>query len=153
MSSAFKREQDEPREDAPERPVSAIRNLVTPEGLAQIETALAEATAARDAAEASGDDTALAAALREWRYWTARRSTAELVHPISDASQVRFGHRVVVEMEDGERKTFRLVGEDEADPTQGLIPYAAPLAKALLGKSVGDTAEIVRRNATIVEIS
>jgi transcription elongation GreA/GreB family factor len=86
------------------------------------------------------------------RYWTARRASAEVVRPIADHSHVRFGHRVVVELEGGERRAFRLVGEDEADPAQGLIPYVAPLAQALMGKTVGEKAEVVHHTARIVEI-
>jgi transcription elongation GreA/GreB family factor len=153
MSSAFTREQDEPRDETPDRPISPNRNLVTPEGLAQIEEAIARLHVERDRAEAQGDVTALANAQRDLRYWNARRTSAELVHPIADVTQARFGHRVVVEMETGERREFRLVGEDEADPAKGLIPYVAPLAKGLIGKSVGDKVEIIHHSATIVEIS
>jgi transcription elongation GreA/GreB family factor len=153
MSSAFTREQDEPRDETPDRPISPNRNLVTPEGLAQIEAALARLHVERDEAEAKGDVTALANAQRDLRYWLARRASAELVHPIMDVTHVRFGHRVVVEMENAERREYRLVGEDEADPAKGLIPYAAPLAKDLLGKSVGDKVEVVHHGATIVSIS
>jgi len=35
-------------------------------------------------------------------------------------------------------QTFRIVGEDEADPAKGTISHASPLARALIGKSVGD---------------
>ncbi|MGE5370302.1 MAG: GreA/GreB family elongation factor, partial [Chloroflexota bacterium] len=63
-----------------------------------------------------------------------------------------FGHRVVVELEGGEKRVFRLVGEDEADPAKGLIPYVAPLATALMGKSVGDKVEVIHHSAKIIEI-
>ena len=53
----------------------------------------------------------------------------------------------------GERLSFRLVGEDEADPAKGLLPYVAPLAKALLGKSVDDAVQAVNLAATIAEIN
>lgn len=154
MSSAFTREQDDdnPREDLPDRPVSPHRNLVTPEGLAQIEANLTRLHGEIDAAQAKDDPHALALAQRDLRYWTARRANAEVVRPIADTSHVRFGHRVVVELDGGERKTFRLVGEDEADPAKGLIPHVAPLALALLGKSIGDGAEVIHHSAKIVEI-
>jgi len=154
MSSAFTKEQDDdnPREDLPDRPVSSHRNLVTAEGLAQIEAQLARLHGEFERAQAADDQHALALAQRELRYWTARRANAELVRPIADHSQVRFGHRVVVELDGGERRAFRLVGEDEADPARGLIPYVAPLAKALLGKGVGDGVEVIHHSAKIVEI-
>jgi transcription elongation GreA/GreB family factor len=154
MSSAFTREQDDdnPREDLPDRPISPHRNLVTLEGLAQIEAELTRLHSAIEAAQAKENMRALALAQRDLRYWTARRASAELVRPIADTSHVRFGHRVVVEIEGGERRGFRLVGEDEADPAKGLIPYVAPLAAALLGKTVGDGAEVIHHSAKIVEI-
>lgn len=155
MSSAFTKEQDDdnPREDLPDRPISPHRNLVTPEGLEQIEKELTRLNAENERASASDDNHALALAQRDLRYWTARRASAEVVRPIADRSHVRFGHRVVVELEGGERRSFRLVGEDEADPAKGLIPYVAPLATALLGKSVGDKAEVIHHSAKIVEIA
>jgi transcription elongation GreA/GreB family factor len=156
MSSAFTKEQDDdddPRVDLPDRPISAHRNLVTAEGLVQIESELTRLQKELEAALAKDDKHAVARAQRDLRYWTARRASAEVIHPIADTSQVRFGHRVVVEHEGGKRQTFRLVGEDEADPTKGLIPYVAPLAKALLGKSVGDKVEVIHHSAKIVSIS
>jgi transcription elongation GreA/GreB family factor len=51
---------------------------------------------------------------------------------------VQFGDRVTFEREDGRVQTFRIVGEDEADPAQGSVSYVAPIARALLGKVVGD---------------
>ena len=154
MSSAFQRELD--REDAipdlPDRPVSTARNLVTPEGLIQIENEVERWTDELKKAQAAEDKARVTAAGRELRYWTARRSNAEVVEPIADHSEVRFGHRVTVESADGKRRSFRIVGEDQADPTKGLIPYVAPIATALLGKSVGDTAEVMHSEAEIVAI-
>lgn len=154
MSSAFTKEQDDdnPREDLPDRPVSPHRNLVTPRGLSLIEAEIERAEAEIGRATAAEDNHALALAQREFRYWTARRASAEVIHPIADHAHVRFGHRVVVELEDGERRSFQLVGEDEADPAKGLIPHVAPLAQALMGKSVGDRAEVIHHSARIVEI-
>ena len=53
-----------------------------------------------------------------------------------------FGRTVEIEREDGRRQTFRIVGEDEADPAQGRISYVSPLARALLGKAVEDVVEL-----------
>lgn len=155
MSGAFTKEQDddELREELPDRPISPHRNLVTPEGLAQIEAELARLHVELDEAQARDDKHAVARAARDLRYWQARRASAEVIHKISDVAQVRFGHRVVIEDETGKQQSFRLVGEDEADPAKGLIPYVAPLAKELLGKSVGDSAEVGRHSATILEIA
>ena len=154
MSSAFTKEQDDdnPREDLPDLPVSPHRNLVTPEGLEQIERELVRLHGEIEKATALDDNHALAVAQRDLRYWTARRASAELIRPIADHTHVRFGHRVVLELDDGEKRVFRLVGEDQGDPAQGLIPYVAPLGQALMGKSVGDKVEVVHHSAKIVEI-
>jgi transcription elongation GreA/GreB family factor len=154
MSSAFQRELD--REDAvpdlPDRPLSTARNLVTPEGLIQIENEVERWAAELQKAQAAEDKAQVANASRELRYWTSRRSNAEVVAPIADHSEVRFGHKVTLACEGGKRRTFRIVGEDQADPTKGLVPYVAPIATGLLGKSVGDTAEIMHGEAEILAI-
>jgi len=69
----------------------------------------------------------------------ARIASAELVPPPPGAPDVvRFGARVRLESPDGVRR-FQVVGVDEADPAQGRIAFVAPLARALLGRAVGDT--------------
>ena len=62
-----------------------------------------------------------------------------------------FGAWVTVEHEDGERRTYRLVGPDEFDAAQGLISVDAPLGRALLGRREGESA-VVRRPAGPSEI-
>ncbi|MHC3125840.1 transcription elongation factor, partial [Brevundimonas sp. GN22] len=85
MSVAFTREEDleATAADLVDRPVSTHPNWVTAEGLAQINAALAEARAAYAAAQVNGsieaDRTAMARATRDLRYWSARRSTAQLL--------------------------------------------------------------------------
>jgi transcription elongation GreA/GreB family factor len=144
MAVAFTREEDyEARAaDLPDRPISSQPNLVTATGLAAIEQALADARAAYAAAQAEGgvaaDRTAMARATRDLRYWSARRGSAQLTEPVADAGKVQFGDTVTFEREDGRKQTFRIVGEDEADPAQGRVSYVAPLARALLGKARGD---------------
>jgi transcription elongation GreA/GreB family factor len=149
MSVAFTREEDyeAAAADLPDRPISPHPNLVTPEGLAQIEAALAAARAAYAAAQAEGgvktDRTAMARATRDLRYWSARRGSAQLVGPPpAGAETVQFGAAVTFEREDGRRQTFRIVGEDEADPAKGSVSYVSPLARALLGKGVGEAAVV-----------
>jgi transcription elongation factor GreA len=57
---------------------------------------------------------------------------------------VKFGATVTVLDEDTEEKTtYQLVGEDEADIKSGRLSVTAPLARALIGKRVGDSAEVV----------
>ncbi|TAM88906.1 transcription elongation factor GreAB, partial [bacterium] len=52
--------------------------------------------------------------------------------------EVAFGATIAVEGQDQARRSFTIVGEDEADPAHGAISWISPLAKALLGAHVGD---------------
>lgn len=151
MSRAFVKEAED-IEDLPDRPISDLPNDVTADGLRQIEEALAAAQAAQAAAQAAGDRDALATARRDIRYWSARRATAAVIPEPSDNSAVRIGHTVTIVREDDRRQTFRIVGEDEADPAQGTISHASPLARALFGKGVGDAVVVAGGEAEIVEI-
>jgi transcription elongation GreA/GreB family factor len=155
MSRAFVKEPDglETFEDLPERLVSENPNLVTADGLRQIEDAVARLSRAYAEAQAAGDRAALAVAARDLRYWTARRATAEEVSDPADADEVRFGSRVTVARDDGRRQTFRLVGEDEADPARGTLSYVSPLARVLIGKSVGDTVRLGAGDVEILDIA
>jgi transcription elongation GreA/GreB family factor len=153
MSRAFVKERDgDYLEDLPERPVSEHANDVTAAGLAKIERALAAAGEAYARAQAAADRTALAAAARDLRYWTARRGTARVVPDPLDASEVRFGSSVTFLRDDGREQTFRIVGEDEADPAKGSISHVAPLARAMFGKRVGDVVAAGAGEAEIIRI-
>lgn len=70
--------------------------------------------------------------------------------------EVGFGTWVVLEDEDGGRRTWRIVGPDEADARRGAVSALAPLGQALLGRSVGETVEVERpdgaREYTICEV-
>ena len=158
MSVAFTREEDYEAvaADLPDRPVSPHPNLVTPSGLALLEEALAAARAAYAAAQMEGgvsaDRTAMARATRDLRYYGARRSTAQLTETPAAPDRVVFGCTVSFERDDGRTQSFRIVGEDEADPAQGSVSYVSPLAQALLGKSVGDEAVVAGQGVEITAI-
>ncbi|MBP8247448.1 MAG: transcription elongation factor GreA [Phenylobacterium sp.] len=158
MSVAFTKEGDAEATaaDLPDRPISPHPNLVTPEGLAFIDAALAQARADYAAAQHAGgieaDRTAMARATRDLRYYSARRANAQLIEPSDDTETVRFGGEVTIDREDGRRQTFRIVGEDEADPTKGSVSHVSPLARALMGKSVGDTAMLAGAEVEIVAV-
>ena len=157
MAVAFTREEDlETRaSDLPDRPISPHPNLVTQSGLDLIEQALAEARAAYAAAQTdsvSADRTAMARAPRDLRYWSARRASAQLTEPAAEGDTVQFGRTVDIEREDGRRQSFRIVGEDEADPAQGRISYVSPLARALMGLGVGDVAPIGGGEAEVLDV-
>jgi transcription elongation GreA/GreB family factor len=153
MSRAFVKEQDVDYLELPERPVSEHPNDVTEAGFAQIEDALAKASEAYAIAQASADRAALAAAGRDLRYWTARRATAHVVPASSDISKVRFGASVTILRDDGREQTFRIVGEDEADPGKGSISHVSPLARSMFGKRVGDVVRAGNGEAEIKAIS
>lgn len=154
MSRAFVKEPDgaDAFEELPERPVSAHPNLVTAEGLARIEAEISRLQQEHAAAQAANDRGALARAARDLRYWNARRTTAQVVPPPGDSTQVHFGSTVTIVRDDGRRQTFRIVGEDEADPAHGTISHVSPLARALFGKQLGDTIQAGQSQAEIVEI-
>jgi transcription elongation GreA/GreB family factor len=155
MSSAFVKEPEggEAFEDLPDRPISAHPNFVTPEGFAFIEAELTRLHEEHAAAQAADDKVALAKTARDLRYWTARRASAQVVQPPAEAGEVHFGSTVSIEREDGRRQTFRIVGEDEADPAKGTISYVSPLAQALTGKRVGEVVQAGNSDAEIVAIS
>lgn len=155
MSVAFTKEGDAEATaaDLPDRPISPHPNLVTPKGLAALEAAYNDARAAYAAAQAKGDvqadRTAMARATRDLRYYGARRASAQVIEP-AKGDTVAFGRTVDIEREDGRRQTFRVVGEDEADPAKGSVSYISPLASALMGKRVGDVAMVAGGEVEIV---
>lgn len=158
MSVAFTKESDSEAVAAnqPDRPISAHPNLVTASGLAAIDAALGQARTEYDAARADGDiaadRTAMAQATRELRYWSARRASAQLVEA-DDHDIVQFGATVTIERSDGRRQVWRITGEDEADPAEGRVSYVSPLARALIGKRVGDSAQFAGQDVELVAIA
>ena len=151
MSRAFVKEPDGAEaQELPDRPISEHPNLVTPQGLAQIEETLTRLH--EQHAQAAGDRAALASVGRDLRYWTARRSTAQPMPAPDDTAKVQFGSTVTIVRDDGRRQTFRIVGEDEAEPAQGTLSYVSPVARALLNKAVGDIITAGSGEAEIVEI-
>jgi len=142
MSRAFVKDGEQEFEDMPARLISEHPNHVTPEGLAQIEAEVARLNVEFATAQTARDRTAIAMAARELRYWKARQLSAEVVTPPEDSAHIHFGSTVTIERGDGRRQSFRIVGEDEANPLNGTIPYVAPLARALVGKGVGDVMRV-----------
>lgn len=154
MSRAFVREaEDAGLEPLPELVVSPHRNLVTGDGLAQIEANVARLESELAEAREAEDRATEARAARDLRYWRQRRATAEVV-PADTAGtdKVRFGCFVVIETSTGERRCYRIVGEDESDPARGRVSYVSPLAGRLLGAVVGDVIDLHEGQAEVVEI-
>ena len=69
---------------------------------------------------------------------------AEVIDPTTlSGERVMFGATVTIEDEDsGEEKTYTIVGEHEADLKKNRIAITAPIARALIGKEIGDVAQI-----------
>jgi transcription elongation GreA/GreB family factor len=152
MNRAFVRETDAEMIEVPDRPISPHPNFVTPSGLEQIDARVHELNAARDAATTTEDLESLQGIDRELRYWRQRRDSARVVETARNPDVVRFGVSVLLQFQDGSNRDFRLVGEDEADPANGLLSWAAPVGKALIGRRAGDVLEVFGRDAKIVEL-
>lgn len=137
MSVAFRRESDDEHlEPTFELPIPAGPNYVTARGLARISAKLADLTAHLDSLT---DESDIKAAKRELRYWNTRQSTAQLLDK-PDGTRVAFGCTVDYAL-NGKPNTLTLVGDDEADASQGLISFTAPLARAMLDAEVGETVD------------
>jgi transcription elongation GreA/GreB family factor len=153
MSVAFRRESDEEHlEPKFELPLPPGPNLVTARGLAMISAKVADLDAALASA---ADEPAREVIKRDLRYWRARESTATIA-PKPSGDTVAFGTCVTFALNSATR-TISIVGSDEADPATDRITFTAPLARAMMGLSVGDVAdfneapdaiEIIAINAT-----
>lgn len=153
MSRAFTREDDnEAIADIGELPVSQERNLVTADGIAQMEEHVSRLRKEFAEAEKKQEREPMAIATRDLRYWQTRRETAELSEPDPDETVVRFGMTVRLEGDDGKHATWKIVGEDEADVKAGKISHVSPMARALFGKGVGDVATVNDKEWEIVEL-
>lgn len=142
MSRAFVREPDgdTPPEPPAETPVSPHRNLVTPRGLTLLQAELErlDAVLARPEADDSAERARVA---RDRRYIARRLASAEPVAPHGEGDHdptVTFGCAATLVLSGGRRVTWRIVGEDEADPSHGRIAWTSPVAGLLIGLGVGD---------------
>ncbi|KWT85208.1 MULTISPECIES: transcription elongation factor GreA [unclassified Variovorax] len=111
-------------------------------------TAIAEARAQGDLSENADYDAA-----KERQGWIEGRikqiegmlSNAQIIDPseLDAGGKIVFGSTVELEDEHtGEALRYQIVGEDEADLKLGLINVSSPIARALIGKEEGDTAEV-----------
>jgi transcription elongation GreA/GreB family factor len=137
----------------PDRPISPHPNLVTEAGLQALQKQLQDAREAYEAAQAIEDVNEKrrqsAVPLRDARYLTERLRTAQVIPAPASTDVVAFGSTVTFSRADGRVQTYRIVGEDEADPKAGSISFVAPVAKSLMGKAVGD---VVGSGAQEIEI-
>ena len=132
---------------------------ITAKGYAALETELevlwrrrAEVTRALSAAAAEGDRSENAEYIyrkKELRgidsrigFLQRRMPELNIVTEVSDTSRIFFGASVVVESEDGEEASYRIVGADELAQYEGSISIDSPLARALLGKRRDDEVSV-----------
>ena len=144
MSRAFVKENDLEHAgiDIPERPVSQLPNYVTPYGHKQlkeiihlIETEIKSIKELKDSPENKQNKMKLE---RDLRYYFKRFETAILIDKHEASNKVLFGAHIILIDENDETYKFQIVGEDEADIKQNKLSYVSPLAKELIGSSIGD---------------
>ena len=153
MSRAFVKdhEDDAAGSELPDRLVSSHRNLVTPAGLAAIDSELHRLGEEISATRARGDRAALAGLQRDLRYWSQRRTSAEVIPPAGDHSKVRFGSCVTLQGA-GKAQRLQIVGEDEAAPAEGRLSWVSPVAQGMLGAVVGDLVDAPGGEAEVIAI-
>ena len=141
----------------PDRPISAEPNLVTVAGLAALQLQFDQARTAYDAASLIEDVNErrrqAAGPLRDLRYFAERVRTAQVLPGRTSTDAVAFGSTVTFSREDGQVRTYRIVGEDEADPKAGSISYVSPVARVLVGKAIGDVVSLGGHELEIIAIS
>lgn len=85
------------------------------------------------------------------RFLTGRMEKAEVVDPKSlQGDKIVFGATVTIRDEDDREQTYQIVGEDEWNVEKGKISWKSPVARALLGKKLGD--EVVIRKPAGEEV-
>ena len=160
MSVAFTKEESAETASEtllPDRPISPHLNLVTGQGFVALEHQLQEAKNAYEAAQKTEDVNERrrlsANPLRDMRYLAERVRTAQVVAAPNSTDVVAFGSTVTFDRADGREQTYRIVGEDEADPKTGSIAFVSPVARAIMGKAVGDVVTVGNQDIEIIAIS
>jgi transcription elongation GreA/GreB family factor len=141
----------------PDRPISPHPNLVTEAGLKALEEQLRQARESFETANTIEDVNErrrqTAGPVRDLRYFAERLHTAQLVPAPASNETVAFGSTVTFSRDDGRVQTYRIVGEDEADPKTGSISYVSPVARILMGKAAGDVVSVGDQELEIVKIA
>lgn len=141
----------------PDRVISPHLNLVTQAGLKALEQQLQLARQACEAANAIEDINERrrlsASPLRDMRYFAERVRTAQLMPDPQADGVVAFGSLVTFSRDDGRTQRFQIVGEDEADPAAGTMSYVSPVAKVLMGKTVGEVVSLAGREIEIIDVA
>ena len=133
-----------------------VENLVTTRGLALLQQEENEMLAELERLRAQGDQERRVAELEEsLDELLYRLGRAVVVDPTTnDKSAVRFGDSVTVEpVGGGAPFELTIVGVDEADPDSGMVSFLAPIARSLMGFSVGQTTAGGARAVKVVSIA
>ncbi len=167
MNKAFTKESDDGFDEVVPEPKDLLppgtKNYVTPEGAEQLRSELAHWVEVERPRVVEGDVAEsgpggnvplekrkrLQAIDRRIRFLQDRVASMEVVETAGRKSdEIRFGSRVTVADEEGNEKTYKIVGVDEADPPAGKVSWLSPIAKALLGASPGDLVKVERPSGT-----
>ncbi|MCO7611988.1 GreA/GreB family elongation factor [Pseudomonas chlororaphis] len=143
MSRAFVNEDQAAAqaEQPVERQISDQPNYVTPQGFAELQAKVALLHSQHSEQHDQGDATdqqRLAELERDLRYFTQRLHSAQVVTAATSTDKVQIGSRVTFADEQDHQQSVQLVGEDQADAARGLVNWASPLGRALLGAQPGD---------------
>lgn len=166
MSKAFTNEESQLDEDDEKEPQDAglpggVKNYITPPGADKLRSELRqlldhdrpEIVKVVSWAASNGDRSENADYIygkrrlreidRRIRFLSKRLDAAEIVDPSEQKSEkVLFGATVTVLDEEGNEKTYSIVGVDETDGKKGHVSWISPVAKALLRHKVGDTVTV-----------
>lgn len=160
MSVAFAKEESAETASEtilPPRQIPDRINLVTEAGLRMLQEELARAQQALEAAGKLEDVNERrrqsAVPVRDTRYYAERVRTAQLMPAPASNDVIAFGHTVTFRRDDDRIQTFRIVGDDEANPARASISHGSPVAIALMGKAVGDFVPFGQSELEILGIS
>ena len=152
MSRAFVKETENDTTGLPDRPISPDRHFVTEAGLAEIEAALNRSfpeswCAARRWRAATG----MPPPRRREKSATGARGARARKSSKPQMTKARHPS-VTLRRDDGREQSFRIVGEDEADPSRGTLSHLSPLARALLPQGPGKAVAIAGHEAIILDV-
>ncbi len=153
MNKAFTKDDawEEPLVPARAPLPDGVPNYVTRRGLSLLREEMAELEAHRQQLDSQSDEVERrrrhAIVSKRISDLAARIASAEVVDPnLQDRDTVRFGAAVTLRTESGERtgeqRRLEIVGVDEADPANGRVAFTAPIARAVLGREVGEAASL-----------
>ncbi|MAW94165.1 MULTISPECIES: GreA/GreB family elongation factor [unclassified Leeuwenhoekiella] len=158
MSRGFVKEDDQeetpiipPRAALPDEAI----NYVTENGLALLKTEKEELS--NEIANLTESDErerrrALAVLNGKLNLLQERLASARLLDTVENKNEVRFGAAVVYEIDGKSKQRIQIVGVDEADIKKRKIAFTAPIAQALMGKEVGEIAELRLGSADLREL-